>query len=130
MNKLTIDYIFSRGFQISFRFFEAKFLSRIYVKGKFSKEIGKERDRISPTKKDLFLSPIFGVKSTQLLGSNWTMWRVNLESINATLEFEVAKTAPNISALLQMTPQRKPVEPRSEVEGSFVSTPISILIVR
>ena len=32
------------------------------------------------------------------------MWRVNLESISATLEFEVAKTAPNISALLQMTP--------------------------
>ena len=58
------------------------------------------------------------------------MWRVNLESISATLEFEVAKTAPNISALLQMNPWRKPVEPRSEVEGSFVSTPISILIVR
>ena len=38
MNKLTIDYIFSRGFQISFRPFEAKILLRIYVKGKFSKE--------------------------------------------------------------------------------------------
>ena len=46
MSKLTIDYIFSQGFQISFRFFEAKFLPRIYVEGKFSKEIGKERDRM------------------------------------------------------------------------------------
>ena len=46
MSKLTIDYIFSRGFQISFRFFEAKFLPRIYVEGKFSKEIGKKRDRM------------------------------------------------------------------------------------
>ena len=57
-----------------------------------------------PYKKGLFFSPIFGVKSTQLQGSNWTMWRVNLESVSATLEFEVAKTAPKISALLQMTP--------------------------
>ena len=38
MSKLVIDYIFSQGFQISFRLFEAKFLPRIYVKGKFSKE--------------------------------------------------------------------------------------------
>ena len=46
MNKLTIGYIFSRGFQISFCLFEAKFLPRIYVEGKFSKEIGKERDQM------------------------------------------------------------------------------------
>ena len=58
----------------------------------------------APRKRVFFFSPIFGVKSTQLQGSNWTMWRVNLESISATLEFEAAKTAPNISALLQMTP--------------------------
>ena len=32
MSKLTIDYIFSQGFPISFR------LLSIYVKGKFSKE--------------------------------------------------------------------------------------------
>ena len=38
MSKLAIDYIFSQGFQIYFRLFEAKFLPRIYVKGKFSKE--------------------------------------------------------------------------------------------
>ena len=38
MSKLAIDYIFSQGFPISFRLFEAKFLPRIYVKGKFSKE--------------------------------------------------------------------------------------------
>ena len=38
MSKSTIDYIFSQEFQISFRLFEAKFIPRIYVKGKFSKE--------------------------------------------------------------------------------------------
>ena len=58
----------------------------------------------SAPQKGFVFSPIFGVKSTQLQGSNWTMWRVNLESVSATLEFEVAKTAPKISALLQMTP--------------------------
>ena len=41
MSKSTIDYIFSQEFQISFRLFEAKFIPRIYVKGKFSKEIWK-----------------------------------------------------------------------------------------
>ena len=39
--KSTIDYIFSQEFQISFRLFEAKFIPRVYVKGKFSKEIWK-----------------------------------------------------------------------------------------
>ena len=38
MSNLAIDYIFSQGFQISFCLFEAKFLPRIYVKGKFSEE--------------------------------------------------------------------------------------------
>ena len=38
MSKLAIDYIFSQRFPISFRLFEAKFLPRIYVEGKFSKE--------------------------------------------------------------------------------------------
>ena len=41
MSKSTIDYIFSQEFQIFFRLFEAKFIPRVYVKGKFSKEIWK-----------------------------------------------------------------------------------------
>ena len=55
-------------------------------------------------KKVCFSHQFLGLNRSQLQGSNWTMWRVNLESVSATLEFEVAKTAPKISALLQMTP--------------------------
>ena len=37
---------FLSRFSESFRLFEAKFFPRIYIEGKFSKEIGKERDRM------------------------------------------------------------------------------------
>lgn len=38
VRKLTIDYIYSQDFQISFRLFNAKFASRIDVRGKFPKD--------------------------------------------------------------------------------------------